>query len=97
MPQRIVALTGSQIEKPRYYRTLLGASISNMLSQNLKSGDSRFISGDVLTGTQIKQDGSLGFYDTQVSIIPEEIIKNFLGWLAPGFDKFSMSKTFSLG
>lgn len=91
---RIVALTGSQIEKPRYYRTLLGASISNMLSQNLKSGDSRFISGDVLTGTQIKQDGSLGFYDTQVSIIPEGNHQEFLGWLAPGFDKFSMSKTF---
>ena len=47
---RIVALTGSQVAKPRYYRTIAGASISNMLTDNLKKGDSRFISGDVLTG-----------------------------------------------
>lgn len=91
---RIVALTGSQVAKPRYYRTIAGASISNMLEDNLKEGDSRFISGDVLTGTQIAANGSLGFYDTQVSVIPEGNHQEFLGWLAPGLDKFSISKTF---
>ena len=28
---RMVALTGSQVERPRYYRTISGASISNMI------------------------------------------------------------------
>ena len=91
---RIVALTGSQVAKPRYYRTIAGASISNMVADNLKEGDSRFISGDVLTGTQIAANGTLGFYDTQVSVIPEGNHQEFLGWLAPGLDKFSISKTF---
>ena len=91
---RIIALTGSQVAKPRYYRTIAGASISNMVMDNLKEGDSRFISGDVLTGTQIAANGTLGFYDTQVSVIPEGNHQEFLGWLAPGLDKFSISKTF---
>ena len=91
---RIVALTGSQVAKPRYYRTIAGASISNMVTDNLKEGDSRFISGDVLTGTQIAANGTLGFYDTQVSVIPEGNHQEFLGWLAPGLNKFSISKTF---
>ena len=91
---RIVALTGSQVAKPRYYRTIAGASISNMLKDNLKKGDSRFISGDVLTGKQINTNGALGFYDTQVTVIPEGNYQEFLGWLAPGLDKFSISKTF---
>ena len=47
---RMVALTGSQVERPRYYRTISGASISNMLSENtIKEGGNRFISGNVLT------------------------------------------------
>ncbi len=91
---RIVALTGSQVSKPRYYRTTIGASIFNMVNNNLKKGDNRFISGDVLTGTQINKNGSLGFYDTQVSIIPEGNYSEFFGWLAPGLNKFSISRTF---
>ena len=91
---RIVALTGSQVEKPRYYRTIAGSSISNLIMDNLKEGDSRFISGDVLTGNQISSNGSLGFYDTQICVIPEGNHQEFLGWLAPGLDKFSISKTF---
>ena len=94
---RIVALTGSQILKPRYYRTIAGASIYKMVMDNLKKGDSRFISGDVLTGNQITKNGALGFYDTQVTVIPEGNYQEFLGWLAPGLDKFSISKTFFHG
>jgi Na+-transporting NADH:ubiquinone oxidoreductase subunit A len=91
---RIVALTGSQVEKPRYYRTIAGASIANMVADNLKEGESRFISGDVLTGTKVAADGALGFYDTQVSVIPEGNYQEFMGWLTPGLNKFSVSRTF---
>jgi Na+-transporting NADH:ubiquinone oxidoreductase subunit A len=91
---RIVALTGSQIIKPRYYRVIAGSTISNMIADNLKQGDSRFISGSVLTGQKISQDGSIGFYDTQVTVIPEGNYQEFLGWLAPGLNKFSMSKAY---
>ena len=91
---RIVALAGSQVSKPRYHRIISGASVSNLLADNLKEGASRIISGDILTGTAINKDGSLGFYDTSITVIEEGDQQEFLGWILPGFDKFSASKTF---
>ena len=91
---RIVALCGSQIKKPRYYRTMAGAQISNILIDNIKEGKSRVISGDILTGTQINSDGCLGFYDSQLTVVPEGDETEFLGWILPGVHKFSASKTF---
>ena len=92
---RMVALTGSQVERPRYYRTISGASISNMIFENsIINGNNRFISGNVLTGTKISSDGNIGFYDTQITVIPEGDKQEFLGWIAPGLQKFSMSKSY---
>ena len=51
---KIVALCGSQIQKPRYYRTIAGAQINNLLFENTKEGKSRVISGDILSGSQIE-------------------------------------------
>ena len=91
---KIVALCGSQIQKPRYYRTIAGAQINNLLFENTKEGKSRVISGDILSGSQIDTDGCLGFYDTQLTVLPEGDEAEFLGWILPGLHKFSASKTF---
>jgi len=91
---RLVALAGSQVEKPRYYRSMQGASISTMTNGNIKEGENRFISGNVLTGNHIAADGNLGFYHNEISVIPEGKEQDFLGWLLPGFSKFSLSRTF---
>ena len=91
---RFIALTGSQVEKPRYYRTLQGASISSITENNIKEGDNRFISGNVLTGTKISKNGNLGFYHNEISVIPEGKEQDFLGWLLPGLNKYSLSRTF---
>lgn len=91
---RLVALAGSQVEKPRYYRTMQGALISQMIKENIKEGNNRFISGNVLTGNQISAEDSLGFYHNEICVIPEGNRPDFLGWLLPGFHKFSLSRTF---
>ncbi len=36
----------------------------------------------------------VGFYDSQISVIPEGDDYELLGWALPGVDKFSASKTF---
>ena len=57
----------------------------------------RVVSGDPLTGTNVGAEGYLGFYDTQVTLLPEgDESKFFLtdGWLSPGFDKFSASRSY---
>lgn len=91
---RVIALTGSSVKKPRYYKTLIGSGIKEFLKDNIESGNLRYISGNVLTGTKINPDGHLGFYDDQITVIPEGDKPEFLGWIAPGFDKFSLSRTF---
>ncbi len=92
---KVVALTGSQVKDPKYYKTIVGSSVKNMISDGgLKEGENRIISGNVLTGKQISYEGYLDFYDSQVTVIPEGHEPEFMGWLAPGFNKLSMSRTF---
>ncbi|MBK7709608.1 MAG: Na(+)-translocating NADH-quinone reductase subunit A [Bacteroidales bacterium] len=93
--ERIVALTGSEIMHPQYYRIKSGVSVSSMTNGNVKPGNLRYISGNVLTGTSVGQEGHVGFYDSQVTVIPEGDYFEFFGWMKPGLDKFSFSRTFA--
>jgi len=91
---KVIALTGSEVQKPLYYRVLRGTSIEDLVKDNVSKGDLRYISGNVLTGKQINSEGYLGFFDDQVTVIPEGRYHEFLGWAMPGFNKFSTSRTF---
>jgi Na+-transporting NADH:ubiquinone oxidoreductase subunit A len=91
---RVIALTGSQVKSPKYFRTHIGASVKNILSGNIIEDKNRVISGNVFTGKQILPDGFLGFYDSQITVIPEGDEPQFMGWLLPDSRKFSMSRTF---
>jgi len=95
--QKIVALTGAQVKKTRYYKTIANASLKSILGADNLTEDAarcRFISGDVLTGRNEGENGYLSLRDNQVTVIPEGGEPEFFGWLAPGFNKFSVSKTF---
>lgn len=93
--ERIIALAGSEILHPQYYKIRSGASISSLVKENVKPGHLRYISGNVFTGTRIEPDGYLGYYDSQVTVIPEGDYYEFFGWMMPGINKFSFSKTFA--
>lgn len=93
--QKIVALTGSEVTNPQYYKVIGGASVTPMVNKNVNPGHLRYISGNALTGSKIEADGYLGFYDSQVTVIPEGDKFEFFGWAKPGIDKFSFYKTFA--
>nr|PZN46623.1 MAG: NADH:ubiquinone reductase (Na(+)-transporting) subunit A [Bacteroidota bacterium] len=93
---RIVALVGSEVMKPQYYKTWTGASISKMIENNLKSDHVRYISGNVLTGTKIPADGFVGFFDHMVTVIPEGDYYEFMGWISHGFKKLSLQRAWGL-
>lgn len=92
--ERIVALTGSEVFKPRYFKTKIGACLHKFTEGNIKPGKLRIISGNPLTGSKIDRDGYIGFYHSQVTIIPEGDYYEFLGWAMPSLKKFSFSRTF---
>ena len=95
---KTIALTGSEVVAPKYYKTIIGANVSSLLKDTVKTGGKvRVISGNALTGDKIDADGHLGFYANQVTLLPEgDQYKFFLttGWLGLGFDKFSNSRLF---
>ena len=95
--ERTIALTGSQFNKPQYVTAIAGATIADVTANNLNDDNTRIISGNVLTGKQVKDDGFLGFYDNQITAIPEGDDYEFFGWNKPVFNKISTSRamTFS--
>lgn len=92
---RVVALSGPQVKRPRLLRTRLGAEIESIVGGELKEGDNRVVSGSVLYGRKASGPFAfLGRYTNQVSVVKEGKEREFLGWHAPGFDKFSVKRTF---
>ncbi|EPZ8125950.1 Na(+)-translocating NADH-quinone reductase subunit A [Yersinia enterocolitica] len=91
---RIVSLAGPQVEQPVLLRTRLGASLSELTAGRLKEGDNRIISGSVLSGTAFSvTHGYLGRFHQQVSVIREGREKELFGWVMPGRDKYSITRT----
>lgn len=92
--ERVIALAGPQVKAPQLLRTCLGASITELTAGALKAGDNRVISGSVLSGaTAVGNRAYLGRFHTQISVIKEGREKEFLGWMRPGSDKFSITRT----
>ncbi len=91
------------------YRVRFGACLAEIIKAQLLNNEypkmdandaakeNRVVSGDILSGTQIAADGFLSAYDDLVSILPEGDYYDFMGWLMPGFRKFSFSRTFLSG
>ena len=97
--ERTVALAGSSVKKPRYFKTKIGAEVATMIYDNGvdKDGNDRIISGNVLSGKQVSPDGNLDYYSNVITVIPEGDDYEFFGWNKPVFDKVSTSRalTFS--
>ncbi|XOV68938.1 MAG: Na(+)-translocating NADH-quinone reductase subunit A [Fluviicola sp.] len=97
IPKRTIALAGSEVKDPNYMDVIIGTNVADILKDRITSDNVRIISGNVLTGEKIESDGYLGFYDNQITVIPEGDQYKFVltkGWLGPGFDKFSNSRLF---
>jgi len=95
--QRLITLAGPGVKKPRYLKTRLGASINELVAGELKDSEQRVISGSVLSGriAMGEELSYLGRYHQQISALREGREREFLGWLAPGKNRFSVLRLFS--
>ena len=91
---RVIAAGGSGFKAPRYFRVRGGMNLESFFQAEVKAGAYRYISGSVLTGASIGAKGYLGVNAQQITVIPEGQGTDFLGWVLPGFGKFSISRTF---
>jgi len=91
--ERIVSLAGPSVIKPRLIKTRLGADLADLVGGELAAGEQRIISGSVLSGFHAKdQTAYLGRYHQQVSVLPEDRRQEFLDWLSPGLNRFSLKR-----
>lgn len=92
---KLIALTGSEVKDPKYYSVVHGTCLETLLAnQTKKKVNERIISGNVLTGAKVETSQFLGFFDQQVTVIPEGDQYEFMGWADPGFNKFTASQAF---
>jgi len=93
--QRVISLAGPMVKQPRLLRTRIGASTDALVEGELAGGEIRMISGSALSGRTAMgaELGYLGRYDNQITVLAEGREREFLGWLTPGSDKYSVVKT----
>jgi Na+-transporting NADH:ubiquinone oxidoreductase subunit A len=91
---KLIALTGSEVLHPKYYRIISGASVKSIVAGNVQKSEHRFISGNPLTGSKVTHSGYIGYYDSQITVLPEGKHFEFLGWALPGFNKYSFYRLF---
>ncbi len=94
--ERVVAITGAEFNKNHYVKTYQGACLSDLIKENVSEEveNVRFVSGDVLTGSEIAANGYLGFYDDQITVLKEGNYNEMFGWLLPLAPRPSISRTF---
>jgi len=95
--ERIVSIAGPPVTSPRLVRTRIGANLEELLAGSVdeSAGEVRVVSGSVLSGKKAMgpEFGYLGRYHNQVSVVRIGGRK-FLGWIEPGFEKFSVLPVF---
>lgn len=95
---RVIAVGGSEVTAPAYYKVCAGMSLDTLLDSKLRHsrvlavGAPRVIEGSVLSGRI--SSGFLGYHTHYLSVIPEGNHQELLGWAMPRLGKFSVSKTY---
>ena len=93
--RRKIAVTGPMAIEPAYVEGYPGIAIKDLKDFYDPSLDLRYVSGDVLTGTNVGKQGFLGFHDNQVTILEEGDKYELLGWAKPvRCSQFSASRTY---
>ncbi len=92
---RTIALAGSEVKAPQYYKVLVGQQLSSIVDGRISSEDVRIINGNVMTGIKATTEDFLGAHATEVNVIPEgDHADEMLGWIMPRFGMFSTSRSY---
>jgi Na+-transporting NADH:ubiquinone oxidoreductase subunit A len=93
---RVVALGGPLVRSPRLIKTRMGASSGELLHDELNASGVRAISGSVLAGHRAAGWAAyLGRYHSQLTVLQEGSPREFLAWMRPGLNKFSVHRAYA--
>lgn len=94
--RRLIAVVGSEVERPAYVEALVGDRVGDLMAGNLKEGKNlRIINGNVLTGKPCTADDYVGGHTSEITVIPEgDDADELLGWILPRFKQFSVNRSY---
>ena len=95
-PTKVITLGGSSVNNPGHFRVVQGSKISSIIGDKLNKSNYRIVSGDVLTGRTSSLEDYLSYYDYTVSVISDDIKREFIGMLNPGSSasRYSLTPVF---
>lgn len=97
---RIIAVGGSEISCPQYVKTVMGASVKEVLAvvnERTISDEQhkRIIDGNPLVGQKISINDYIGPHTTEVCVLPEgDNVHEAFGWILPRFNQHSVSRSY---
>lgn len=93
---RVVAVGGPGVksEACKHYRLHVGGSLGQIVDQHITEGTQRFIQGDLFGGAKFDERQGLPFYVRGLTVLSEDKERLFMGWLAPGIKRFSLSRAY---
>lgn len=94
---RTVALAGSEVNTPKYFKIKVGQQLTTLLNGQLDQSKSlRIINGNVMTGFKTTKDSYLAAHATEINVIPEGNDNDeMMGWINPLRTKeFSTSRSY---
>ena len=92
---RVISLAGPAAKNPRLVRTTLGANTAELAANETTDGEIRLVSGSLLQGqTAQGVHGYLGRYHVQLCLLNEGREKEFIGYMYPGPNKFSVTRAY---
>lgn len=92
--ERTIVLAGSILKDPKHLITREGASVSELVGEIKSKRPVRYVVGGVLTGKGTTSEGSLGYSDYAVHVLPEGKPIEALAFVKPGLKKYTFSNTY---
>ena len=91
-----LAIAGSEVKAPAYYKTVPGADLTHILSDLLTTDEHiRIINGNPLVGKVTSLDGYISSTAYEISVIPEgDNVDEILGWIRVRPKEFSTSHSY---
>lgn len=94
--QRIVALTGPAATAPKMVRTRPGAAIDELCKGESSATVPRFVNGSAVWGrnaTAETHEAFLGRWNSQVTILEDDVKRDLVGWALPVSGRFTQTNT----
>jgi Na+-transporting NADH:ubiquinone oxidoreductase subunit A len=96
---KVICLAGPGVkpEAAQHYRIKVGTPLSELLDGRLTDVEQRIIGGDALSGQTLPNTSFLRSANASITVLPEGREQYFLGWMAPGINKYSKSRAYLSG